>query len=325
MKTLLLWVTAIISVSAQNALNGQLQDVTPSASLAVPSVNDTCQSLAHAFTYAILAYSTITNTGPTVVTGNVGIHPDDLSSITGFPPGIITGTVNAANNAALLAQNSLITAITALSSLACGTDKTGVDLGGLVLNPGVYCFDTSAAITGILTLDAQGDPNALFVFQIGSTLTVTSGSSVLMINGSGFCNIYWDVGTSATLNTNANFFGNILAMTSITLDTGATVHGRLLAHTGAVTLQSNVVTVCATCTANAALTTSTGTTTTSETDADDDADDQGDRDDNPPPSTVTSTSTDTMVGWVFVLVAAVMVAVVFTGFVIPVLTRRREY
>jgi Ice-binding-like len=314
MKTLIFCLAVITATFAQTALHGQFLDITPTPSTTASPVNDTCQSLGHAFTYAILAYSTITNTGPSVVTGNVGIHPDDLSSITGFPPGIITGTVNAANNAALLAQNSLITAITTLSSLACGTDKTGVDLGGLVLSPGVYCFDTSAAITGILTLDAQGDPNALFVFQIGSTLTVTPGSSVLMINGSGFCNVYWDVGTSATLNTNSNFLGNILAMISITVDTGATVHGRLLAHTGAVTLQSNDVTVCATCTPNAELTTSISTTPTSDTDNDDSA----------PTSTVTSTSTDKMVGWVFVLVAAVILAVVCTGFCIPVLTRRRD-
>ena len=119
---------------------------------------------------------------------------------------------------------------------------TGQDLGGKTLTAGVYCFSSSAQLTGVLTLDAQGSANAVFIFKIGSTLTTASGSSVVLINGGSLCNVFWQVGSSATLGTTTAFGGNILALTSITLTTGATVIGRTLARNGAVTLDSNTVT-----------------------------------------------------------------------------------
>jgi hypothetical protein len=127
---------------------------------------------------------------------------------------------------------------------------TGLDLGGKTLIAGVYCFSSSAQLTGTLTLDAQGNANAVFIFKIGSTLTTASGSSVLLINGGTLCNVFWQVGSSATLGTTTSFAGNILALTSITLTTGATVTGRALARNGAVTLDTNTVT--AICTSGAA-------------------------------------------------------------------------
>jgi len=124
---------------------------------------------------------------------------------------------------------------------------TGQDLGGLTLTPGVYCFTSSAQLTGTLTLNAQGNANAVFIFKMGSTLTTASNSSVVMINGGSPCNVFWQVGSSATLGTTTSFIGNILALTSITLTTNATVNGRALARNGAVTLDSNTVTAaCAT-------------------------------------------------------------------------------
>ena len=197
--------------------------------------------------FAVLAGSTVTNTGPTVITnGDVGVSPG--SSITGFPPGsIVGGTTHAADGVAAQAQTDLTAAYNTAAALPCGT-LVPAELGGTTLTPGVYCVATSAQITGTLTLDFQGDPAASFVFQIGSTLTTASASSVNLINGgTGACplNVFWQVGSSATLGTGTDFAGNILALTSITLTTGASVDGRTLARNGAVTLDSNAVTVCA--------------------------------------------------------------------------------
>jgi type VI secretion system secreted protein VgrG len=114
----------------------------------------------------------------------------------------------------------------------------------MTLTPGVYCFSSSAQLTGTLTLNALGDPNAVFVFQIGSTLTTASGSSVVVINGGSKCNVFWQVGSSATLGTSTKLAGSILALTSITLNTSASVSGQTLARNGAVTLDTNIVTLC---------------------------------------------------------------------------------
>ena len=185
---------------------------------------------------------TNTNT-PTTVTGNLGVSPG--SAVTGFPPGIVTGgTIHAADSAAAQAQNDLSTTYNNLASTACNTDLTGQDLGGKTLTPGVYCFSTSAQLTGTLTLDAQGSSNAVFVFKVGSTLTAASGSSVLLINGGSNCGVFWQVGSSATLGTGASLLGSIVALTSITLNTGASVSGRILARNGAVTLDNSHVAVC---------------------------------------------------------------------------------
>src|ERR1700681_1419077 len=176
-------------------------------------------SWAQLSSFAVLGGSTVTNTNtPTIVNGNLGVSPG--SAVTGFPPGIVTGgTIHAADSFAAGAQSDLTTTYNNLANTACGTDLTGQDLGGKTLTPGVYCFSTSAQLTGTLTLDAQGNANALFIFKIGSTLTTASSSSVVLINGAQNCNVFWQVGSSATLGTGTAFVGNILALASITLTT----------------------------------------------------------------------------------------------------------
>jgi type VI secretion system secreted protein VgrG len=141
------------------------------------------------------------------------------------------------------AEADLTTAYNNLAGRPCQHPMTGVDLGGKTLPPGVYCFGVAAAQTvGALTLDGQGDPNAVWIFQIASTLTISTNLSTAMIGGGNACNVYWQVGSSATINVDAQFKGNILAQTSITLLTGANVSpGRTLAQTGAVTLDSNAI------------------------------------------------------------------------------------
>jgi len=224
-------IIAVITVAA--SLSGSL-----SVSAQIP--------LGTAQAFSVLGGSTVTNTGPTVVTGSLGVSPG--SSVTGFPPGIVVGgTIHAADAVAAQAQSDVTTAYNTAAGLPCGTDLTAQDLGGMTLTPGVYCFSTSAGLTGTLTLDMQGDPNAQFVFQIGSTLTTASASSVVTINNGGAncpANLYWQVGSSATLGSGSSFAGNILALTSITLTTAASTNGRLLARNGAVTLDSNTITLC---------------------------------------------------------------------------------
>jgi len=191
--------------------------------------------------FAVLAGSTVTNTGFTNIYGNLGLAPG--SSITGFPPGIVTGTIDDADAAAMQAQSALTMAYDSASGQPCGVNLTGQNLGGLTLTPGVYCFNSSAALTGILTLDDLGNPNAEFVFEIGSTLTTASNSSVVFDSGQD-ANLFWQVTSSATLGTGTEFAGNILALTSITLNTDANITcGRALAQNGAVTMDSNNVTI----------------------------------------------------------------------------------
>jgi Ice-binding-like/Putative Ig domain len=202
-------------------------------------------SLGTAQSFAVLGGSTVTNTGPSAINGNVGVSPG--TSITGFPPGVVSGGVLHAGDAtAGQAQSDLTTAYNAIAGTACNVDLTGQDLGGLTLTPGVYCFSSSAFLTGALTLDLQGNPNAVFLFKIGSTLTTASGSSVRLINsGTATCptNLYWQVGSSATFGTGSSFLGNVLALTSITLTTSAGLNGRALARNGAVTLDTNTVSI----------------------------------------------------------------------------------
>lgn len=193
--------------------------------------------------FAVLGGSTVTNTGPTIVTGNLGVSPG--SAVTGFPPGIVVGgTIHAADSVAAQAQADLTTLYNQLAGTPCTTDLTGQNLGGLTLIPGVYCFSSSAQLTGTLTLDGQGHSNAVFIFKMGSSLTTASGSSVSLVNNASSCGVSWQVGSSATLGTGSSLPGSIVALTSITLTTGANVSGRTLARNGAVTLDSNTVTVC---------------------------------------------------------------------------------
>jgi hypothetical protein len=196
--------------------------------------------LGTAASFTVLAGTTVTNTNDTTVVGNLGVSPG--TAVVGFPPGMVTGgTIHAADAVASQAQSDLTVAYNELAGLACpsGNDLTGQDLGGLTLVAGVYCFSSSAFLTGTLTLDAQGDPDALFVFQIGSTLITASGATVMLINGAQACNVYWQVGSSATIGTDAVFAGSILALTSITLQSRATIFGRALARNGAVTMDDN--------------------------------------------------------------------------------------
>ncbi len=213
--------------------------VTAIAALSLVSTSSafaqTAPSLGSAQSYAVLGASAVTNTGASTITGDLGVSPG--SSVTGFPPGVVAGTIHAADASALAAQTSTTTAYNALASQACTLDLTGQDLGGKTLVPGVYCFSSSAQLTGTLTLNAQGNAAAVFIFRTGSTLTTASGSLVTVINGGSPCNVFWQIGTSAT-----TFAGNILAVTSITVTTGSSVTGRTLARNGAVTLDTNSIT-----------------------------------------------------------------------------------
>lgn len=194
--------------------------------------------LGAAASFVALASSTLTNTGSGIFIGNVGTSPG--TSVTGFPPGkVINGSIYMGGPVPALAQTDSTTAYNALKGQTCNVDFTGKDLGEKTLTPGVYCFDTSAQLTGDLVLDAQGNPLAVWVFQIGSTLTTASASSVVLIDGGQALNVFWQVGSSATLGTGTRFSGNILAYASITLNTGASLTGRALALNGAVTLDTN--------------------------------------------------------------------------------------
>ena len=158
-----------------------------------PVLAQTAPALGAADTLSVLGASAITNTGSSVVTGDLGIWPNNGSSITGFPPGIVVGAVLPGNAVAMQAQSDLSSAYNDLAGRACDTVLTGIDLGDLVLSPGVYCFASTAQLTGNLTLDAQGNADALFIFQIGSSLTTASNASVELINGGLNCNVYWQV------------------------------------------------------------------------------------------------------------------------------------
>ena len=200
-------------------------------------------ALGTAGSFGVLAGSTVTNTGATVVGGNLGLSPG--SSVTGFPPGSVTGSIFiGAGSLAGTAQNDLTTAYVDAAGRACPVLNLSGDIGGQTLLPGVYCnSSTSLGITGTLTLNGNGNPNAVFIFKIGTTLTTAAGNShVNLINGATASNVFWQVGSSATLGTNTAFNGIVLAQDSITLTTGAVFNGRALARTGAVTLDGNLMT-----------------------------------------------------------------------------------
>ncbi len=191
--------------------------------------------------FAVLAGSTVTNTGSTTVAGDVGVSPG--TAITGFPPGMVSGSIHKADSAAAEAQAALTAGYVDAAGRTGGTPVAG-DLVGQTLTAGVYTSSSSLAESGDLTLDAKGNTDAVFIFQIASTLTTGSGSHIILANGAKACNVFWQVGSSATLGTNSVFKGNILALTSITVTTGVNVEGRVLARNGAVTLDTDVITGC---------------------------------------------------------------------------------
>jgi tetrahydromethanopterin S-methyltransferase subunit B len=203
-------------------------------------------ALGSAATFGVLAGSTVTSTGGTTVNGDLGVNPG--TTVTGFStidggPGIVNGTIHLGDPAAAQAQLDLTTAYNDAAGRTVGAIGVAGNLGGQTLTPGLYKSTSSLEISsGDLTLDAQGDANAVFIFQMASTFTTTTGRQIILSGGASAANIYWQVGSSATLGTTSVFKGNILAYTSITVTTGAAVEGRLLARNGAVTLDSNTIT-----------------------------------------------------------------------------------
>ncbi|MDF2895029.1 MAG: cytoskeleton protein RodZ [Rhodococcus erythropolis] len=218
----------------------------------------TAVGLGTAEPFAVLAGAGITNTGPTTLGGDIGTYP--TPTITGVSDLTITGTNHGSDAVSQGAKPDVLTAYNTLAGQG-PTQPTGADLTGRTLVSGVYNSGSSIALSGTVTLDAQGDPDAVFVFQAGSTLITSSSSTVALINGTQACNVFWQVGSSATLGTNSVFRGNLLALTDITATTEATVEGRLLAINGAVTLDTNTVTI-PTCAPPVTTTTPTTTTTT---------------------------------------------------------------
>lgn len=208
------------------------------------TVNAQAPNLGTAADFAVLSGSTVTNTGATVLNGSLGLSPG--SSVTGFPPAIVLapGGTFIGDAVAVQAQVDLATAYNATASRPTTVDLTGQNLGGLTLTPGVYNFASVAQLNGTLTLNSLGNPNAVFIFNIGTTLTTGSASSVNVIGGGLAGNVYWRVGSSATLGSTTSFIGDILALTSITLDTGADITcGAALARNGAVTLDTNTIAI----------------------------------------------------------------------------------
>ena len=213
--------------------------------------------LGRAGSFAVLAGSTVSNTGPSVISGDLGVSPG--TAVTGFPPGTVSnGTVHAADAVAAQAQADLTTAYDDAAGRA-PTATVTADLGGQTLVSGVY-RGGALGLTGTLSLDAEGDPTAVFIFQAASTVITASGSRVLLLNGATACNVFWQVGSSATLGTTSAFVGTVLALTSVTANTAASVTGRLLARNAAVTLDSNTVSR-PTCAASTPVSTPTATAT----------------------------------------------------------------
>ena len=229
------------------------------------------QSPAHAATapvglgtaagFSVLAGTTVTNTGPTIVNGDVGVSPG--TAITGFPPGTTSGVIHAADAVAAQAQSDLTTAYNDAAGRPPTASVSG-DLVGETLTAGVYKSTGPLSLSGTLTLDGQGDPSSVFIFQVASTLITASASHVILINDAQPCNVFWQVGSSATLGTASSFVGTVMALTSITVTTGATVDGRALARNGQVSLDTNTFTAPACATTLPTTTTTSSTTTTTQ-------------------------------------------------------------
>ncbi len=221
--------------------------------------------LGTAGSFAVLAGTTVTNTGPSTISGDLGVSPG--TAVTGFPPGIVSnGTIHSADGVAAGAQSDLTTAYNDAAGRSPTANVPAFIGAGQTLAPGVYKASSSLDVGGSLTLDAGGDPNAVFIFQAPSTIVTDSASSVILTNGAQACNVFWQVGSSATLGTNSAFTGSILALTSISVETGDTIAGRALARNGAVTLDDDTITS-PTCASAPPTPTPTATTPTSTTSA----------------------------------------------------------
>ncbi|MFJ6674281.1 ice-binding family protein [Actinosynnema sp. NPDC091369] len=266
------------------ALGAMVSIVTLIGTLARPPAAHAVEApveLGVAESFSVLGGQSVTNTGDTVLSGDLGVSPG--TSITGFPPGIVGGTTHQNDAVAAQAQADLTVAYDDAAGRAPTGQALPADLVGLTLVGGVYGASGATELNGTLTLDGQGDPNTVWIFQIPSTLITGSASVVSLINGARACNVFWQVGSSATLGTNSDFVGTIMALTSITVNTGADVQGRALARNGSVTLDDNTFTtdVCEpvpTTTTTTSTTTATTTTTTDTT---------------TPTTTTTTTTTDT--------------------------------
>jgi hypothetical protein len=218
-------------------------DAEPSKLLTIP-VQTTIQAnvqLSGTSVFALIAGSSITNTGATTITGDLGLSPG--TSIGGFPPGILNGTMHINDNLAVQAKLDITAAYNDLAGRTC-TDIVTLsgNIGGLTLTPGLYKSTSSLAISsGDLTFDAKGNANAVFIIQIASSLTTTSGRAVILSGSAKASNIFWQVGSSATFGTTSVFKGTVIAMQSITFNTGATINGSALARTGGITMAGNTI------------------------------------------------------------------------------------
>ena len=232
-----------LAVASAVFITGCKKDDPKPATIVIPvqTTTHTTVALSGASGLAVLAGSGITSTGATVITGDIGLSPG--TSVGGFPPGVLNGTLHINDEIA----NQAKIALTAAYNDAAGRTSTDIvtlsgNIGGLTLTPGLYKSTSSLAISsGDLTLDAKGNANAVFIIQIATTLTTTSGRKVILSGGALAANIFWQVGSSATFGTTSVFKGTVMAMQSITLNTGATLDGKVLARTGAITMAGNTI------------------------------------------------------------------------------------
>lgn len=226
---------ALVLAGATTALIGTAGPASASSSAATPVVK-----LGNVTKFAVLGASTVTNTGATAIDGSLGLSPG--TAVTGFPPGHVHGTIHAADSVAQQGQEDLTAAYNAAAASPT-TATIPVELGGTTETPGVYASAAGTfGITGTLTLNAKGNPKAVFIFKCASTLITASASKVVLINGAQPSNVFWQVGSSATLGTNSTMMGNVMALASITVTTGVTVDGRVLARNAAVTLDTDTIT-----------------------------------------------------------------------------------